>query len=250
MATALDVLFTPAEYEALSSRDLSGTTCVVFDILRATTSMITALANGAASIVPVVSIDEALAEKSKRPAALLAGERNGLRITAAQSGGVEFDLGNSPREFVAETVRGKTFITTTTNGTRALRACSKAQTVLVASFLNLRATTDWLVAARPAELILICGGTFDEAAYEDILAAGAVADAVWDSAAPVTDSAQVARQVYRAVANDLFGAMKFSRNGRLLLANPALRDDVAFSLQRDTVGFVAMLDKSGEVRRH
>ncbi|MSU41074.1 MAG: 2-phosphosulfolactate phosphatase [Pedosphaera sp.] len=247
----LEATFTPADFDALAARDLSQSVCVVFDILRATTSMITALANGADGVVPVVSIEEAIAEKSRRPGALLAGERHGLRITAAQSGGVDFDLGNSPREFTAEKVRGKTIITTTTNGTRALRACIQSRHVLVASFLNLRATTGWLAAARPAELMLVCGGTFDEAAYEDILAAGAVADAVWAdfAGAHVTDSAQMARQLYRVASADLLAAMPFARNGRRLLADPALRDDVAFCLRRDTCDFVAELGGDGVVRR-
>lgn len=251
MSAVLGATFTPADFDALAARDLSQSVCVVFDILRATTSMITALDNGASGIVPVISIEEALEEKSRRPGALLAGERHGLRITAAQSGSVDFDLGNSPREFTADVVAQKTIITTTTNGTRALRACAAAKRVLVASFLNLRATTDWLAAARPAELILVCGGTFDEAAYEDILAAGAVADAQWDAfaGAHVTDSAAVARQLYRAAAGDLLAAMQSARNGRRLLADPLLRDDVVFCLRRDTCNFVAELGADGVVRR-
>ena len=115
---SLQTTFTPADFEALAQTDLSGTTCVVLDILRATSSMITALANGAEQILPVASIEEALAAKAEHPDALLCGERDGLRITATQTGGTEFDLGNSPREYTAETVAGKTLITTTTNGTR------------------------------------------------------------------------------------------------------------------------------------
>ena len=76
----------PADFEALAQTDLSGTTCVVLDILRATSSMITALANGAEQILPVATIEEALAAKAEHPEALLCGERDGLRITAAQTG--------------------------------------------------------------------------------------------------------------------------------------------------------------------
>ena len=99
MQATLEVLFTPAEFEALKSRDLSNTVCVVFDVLRATTSMLAALRHGAAQILPVKEISEALALRGRLPpGALLAGERDGLRIRAGQSGGVDFDLGNSPRE--------------------------------------------------------------------------------------------------------------------------------------------------------
>ena len=100
--SSLEVLFTPAEFAALHARNLSGTTCVVFDVFRATTSMVTALANGAEAVVPVAEIAEAVSLKCERPELLLAGERDGVRIRSPLSGGVDFDLGNSPREFTAE----------------------------------------------------------------------------------------------------------------------------------------------------
>src|SRR5882672_2378548 len=131
MPTTLEVLFAPTEYAALSGRDLSNTVCVVFDVLRASSSMVTALAHGASAIIPVSEISEALAIRRQQPTVLLAGERDGMRIPADLTGGIDFDLGNSPREFTAETVRDRTIVTTTTNGTRALRACARANVVLV-----------------------------------------------------------------------------------------------------------------------
>src|SRR5258706_3742216 len=144
MSTSLEVLFAPAEFAALEARDLSGAVCVVFDVLRATSSMVTALANGASAVVPVSEIPEALKIRERDQRILLAGERDGLRIQSGLTGGITFDLGNSPREFTREKVNGKMIAMTTTNGTRALRACARAKTVLAASFLNLRATADCL----------------------------------------------------------------------------------------------------------
>src|SRR5215211_2708797 len=144
MTATLEVILTPAEFGPLRQRDLSQTVCVVFDILRATTSMITALANGADSIIPVEQISEALELRRQRPELLLAGERDGVRIRSNLTGGIDFDLGNSPREFTSERVQGRSIVMTTTNGTRALRACAAAQVVLIGSFLNLRAITNWL----------------------------------------------------------------------------------------------------------
>ena len=77
MTRSIEVLFSPAEFSELAQRDLSRTACVVLDILRATTSMMTALANGAEAIIPAAEIPEALAIKEERPEVLLAGERNG-----------------------------------------------------------------------------------------------------------------------------------------------------------------------------
>src|SRR3954468_4770124 len=137
MGTSLEVLFTPADFAVLERRDLSNTVCVVFDVLRATSSIVTALANGALAILPVGEISEALKIRERDPGVLLAGERDGLRIGSDLSGEVAFDLGNSPREFRREAVSGKRIVMTTTNGTRALRACAGAKSVFAASFLNL-----------------------------------------------------------------------------------------------------------------
>jgi 2-phosphosulfolactate phosphatase len=250
-ATRLEVVFSPAEFAGLRERDLGQSVCVVFDVLRATTSMITALSNGAEAIIPVGEISEALAIRQQRSDVLLAGEREGLRIRGHLTGGVEFDLGNSPREFTADKVQGRTIVMTTTNGTRALRACAGARAVLIGSFLNLRANYLWLIEQRPANLILVCSGTFEEPALEDILAAGAVCERVWPfyGGGHISDSAEVARRIYPLMQYDLLGAMKHSLNGRRLLANPEFRSDVWFSVQRETVSFVAEMTADGAVRK-
>ena len=249
-ATKLEVILSPAEFATLAQRDLSRAACVVFDVLRATTSMITALSNGAESIIPAGDIPEALALKEQKPEALLAGEREGLRIRANLTGSIDFDLGNSPREFTPERVRGKTIIVTTTNGTRALRTCVNAKTVLVGSFLNLRATTLWLTNHLPPEVILVCSGTFEEPALEDILAAGAMCERLWPhyAAGHVSDAAELARRVYPLFQPNLLDAMKHSRNGRRLLAHPELRDDVWMCVQRETARIVAARQPDGSVR--
>jgi 2-phosphosulfolactate phosphatase len=246
----LETLLTPPEFAALKERDLSNSVCVVFDILRATTSMMTALANGAEAIIPVAEISDALALREKNAAVLLAGERDGLRIRAAQTGGIDFDLGNSPREFTSEKVRGKTIAMTTTNGTRALQACAGAKKILIGSFLSLRPLANWIIEQRPTNLILVCSGTYEEAALEDTLAAGALCEKIWVHYAggTVADSAEIARRIFPLMQMDLIGAMNHSRNGRRLLANAALRNDVWFCLQRETLSFMAEC-KDGVVRK-
>src|SRR6476620_758231 len=102
MVTNFDVILAPGEIETLSTRDLQSTTCVVFDVFRATSTIITALARGANTITPVSEIHGALEMRKRNPEVLLAGERDGVRILAHQTGGVDFDLGNSPREFTPE----------------------------------------------------------------------------------------------------------------------------------------------------
>jgi 2-phosphosulfolactate phosphatase len=246
----LEVLFTPADFAALGNRDLSQTCCVVFDVLRATSSMVTALWNGAEAILPVEEIKDALAARSRLPQALLAGERDGVRIGAALTGGPSFDLGNSPREFTAPAVRGKTLIMTTTNGTRALKACAHANRSLASSFLNLNATAQELLT-KPADLLIVCSGTYEETAYEDVLGAGALCEKVWPvyGNGRVSDSAQIARELFLNSRENLSAAMARSKNARRLLSRPDLEADVAFCLRIDAAPLAAELHKDGFVRR-
>lgn len=248
---SLEVLFSPAELASLAQRDLSQTACVVIDVLRATTSMMTALANGAEAIIPVAEISDALAMRQARPDVLLAGERDGLKIRANLTGSVDFDFGNSPREFLPEKVRGRTIVMTTTNGTRALRACARAEAVLIGSFLNLRAVIHWIRRELPPHLILVCAGTHDQAALEDTLAAGALCERLWPyyASGQVADSAEIARRIYPLLQADLIGAMKHARNGQRLFNIPELRADVYYCVQRETLSFVAGLQKDGSVRK-
>ncbi len=250
MPTTLEVLLAPAEYTLLAARDLRQTVCVVFDVLRATSTMVTALGNGAAAIVPVAEITEALAIRKRQPEVLLAGERDGRRIEAHLTGGVSFDLGNSPREFTAARISGRTIAMTTTNGTRALRACAPAAAVLLGSFLNLRATAEFIVEQAAAQLLLVGSGTLDQAAYEDVLGAGALCDLLWPQygGGAVSDSAQFARRLFGCEQNDLLGAVAQSRNGRRLMAQADLREDVPVCLQRDLFNRVAGMGQDGLVR--
>jgi 2-phosphosulfolactate phosphatase len=245
----LTVCFTPADFDALARADLTDTTCVVFDVLRATSSMLTALAGGATFILPVATIEEALAARRADPRLLLAGERGGRRIQGAQAQGVEFDLGNSPREFTPERVRGRGLAMTTTNGTRALRACARASAVWVGALLNLEALAARLLRAPPRSLAIVCSGTFEEAALEDTLAAGALVARLWPSyeAGQVSDSAEIARQLYAAAEPDFPRAFARARNARRLLADPDLHGDVAVCLRRDSLALTPRLQPDGRV---
>lgn len=250
MSTTLEVLFSPAEFEAISQRDLSRTWCVVFDVLRATSSMVTALANGARRIVPVADIAEALALKQREPAVRLAGERQGLRIDARLTGSIDFDFGNSPREF-ARGLRDKTVVMTTTNGTRALRACAQAGKVLAASFLNLGATASYVLKSQPPAVLVICSGTHEEAAYEDTLAAGALCDLLWADYGGngAADSVLIARKLFLQAGAEIRDALSEARNGKRLLALPELAEDVAFCAQLDRFPLVAEMDRTGNVTK-
>lgn len=236
----IDVTLTPVELPALAGQDLGRAVCVVFDVLRATSTFVTALHHGAAAIIPVSEISEALEIGKRRPDVLLGGERNGVKIRTAEG---DFDFGNSPREYTAEKVRDRTIISTTTNGTRALRAVTGAKMVLAGAFLNLCATAKFLEDKNFQSVLMVCAGTGDHAALEDILAAGALCENLLDSGAAteLSDSAQVVLAAFEKAKWDLAGTIAKSENARRLLAIPELRDDVEFCLQQDVFDLVAAL---------
>ena len=273
----IEALLSPAELPALAQRDLRAAACVVFDILRATSTFVTALHHGADGIIPVNGIPEALAVRQKFPGVMLAGEREGLRIRASQANGVDFDFGNSPREFRPEKIAGKTIVSTTTNGTRTLRACAGAECVLAGSFLNLAATAEFLRRKNFATVLLVCAGTGEGVALEDVLAAGAMVELLMGrdfvepqlksggepltpalspgrgegekGGGPMDDSSLVAWETFRQMKNNLTAAIGSSSNGRRLLANSELNADVAFCAQRDVFNLVAVMGADGVLRR-
>jgi 2-phosphosulfolactate phosphatase len=216
--------------------------------------MLTALANGALEIIPVPEISEALALREKDPNLLLAGERGGFRIEAQQTGGVDFDFGNSPREFTAEKVRGRRIAITTTNGTRALRACAHAAEIHVGSFRNISALTGTISASPFANILIICAGTAEEASLEDTLAAGALCDEFFSNSQSacrdphLRDSAEIALAAYLHHKPNLIAAASAARNGRKLLSIPELAPDVGVCFAYDTLKNTAKLHPDGAIR--
>ncbi|MCL6501031.1 MAG: 2-phosphosulfolactate phosphatase [Pirellulales bacterium] len=146
-------------------QQLRGAAVVVVDVLRATTTIATALAAGARRVVPTVSVSEArrAAQEHRRGRTVLGGERRGLRIPG-------FALGNSPGEYTAATVGGSTVVFTTTNGTRALARCRLARHVLLAALVNVGAVCSKLAAHKHWHVV--CAGTRGEVTCEDVLLAG------------------------------------------------------------------------------
>jgi 2-phosphosulfolactate phosphatase len=236
-SATIDVVLSPPEIDLLPQRDLARCAAVAFDVLRATSSMITALASGATGVWPVRTIEEAWALKEKHPGALLGGERGGERIEG-------FDLGNSPLEY-GENVRGREIISTTTNGTVALRAVEHASSVLAGSLLNIGAVATHLNERAPGEILLGCAGTFREAALEDILAAGMLISLLPGRA--LTDTAQLALALYRQEERDLLNALRRAKNGRALLAK-GREAEVEWCAQTSVFPLVARMDREGCVR--
>lgn len=230
----VDAAIHPSELPLLAQRGMSEAVCVVFDVLRATSSMVTGLANGVREILPARTIDEAKALRVNRPNALLGGERHGEKIDG-------FDLGNSPSEYIHH--KGSTVITTTTNGTLALRACERAHVVLVGAILNLSALVETIKQLSPRHLIAVCSGTGADAALEDTWAAGALL--VHFNQCQHTDAARIA-VAFSQRYPEPYSALEASSNGRALAAKNK-HADLKWCAQKDLYHTVGVLE-TGSVR--
>ncbi len=204
---------------------------VLVDILRATSTIVAALAEEATLVKPVASVDEALLYKEK--GFLVAGERGGLPPEG-------FDLGNSPRE-AYRMVRAKVVLTTT-NGTRALGFVKRAKAVCAGSFLNISAVSKF--AQRFDEVLILCAGTEGELALEDFLFAGKLALKL-ESYTSANDAAIVARKYadnVKEVSREIFSS-HHARN----LIRLGFKEDVSFCTQEDLYQVVPILTQEGFV---
>jgi 2-phosphosulfolactate phosphatase len=160
----VEVCFSPELLKAVSSREKCNV--VVVDILRATTAMCTAFGYGVHSLIPADDEQHALEMKNK--GWLVAGEKDGIKLSFA-------DFGNSPLEFRNPSIIGKDFVYCTTNGTHAINLAKEYGQVLIASFVNLEAVCGWLKKDWK-DVIILCAGWKKEFSLEDAVFAGAMAD--------------------------------------------------------------------------
>ena len=203
----IHLALSPTEIRRFATLNLDGVTAIVFDVLRATSSIVTGLAHEVTKVIPVSTIEEALALKEKDPSVILAGERGGLPIEG-------FDIGNSPSEFTD--LAGRTVVMTTTNGTLAIKSVSHASRVYVGALVNLDALADVIFRTRPKRLLLVCAGTGDEFSLEDAIGAGALIARLPDDSG-LSDAAIMARSLYERVGDDMLEWFRHTRNGKALL---------------------------------
>lgn len=228
----IDVYFTPGELTGAELPDR----VVVLDVLRATSTIVEALANGARAVVPVATADDAgrIAQGIGRDSVVLCGERKGLPIEG-------FDLGNSPLEFGADAVADLTLVMTTTNGTRAFLAVGGAQgEVLAGSFLNLGAVVSRLAAAD-APTALLCAGREGRFALEDALCAGAIVRGLEEAGTRVEGNDG-------AIAAGSLAARHLSKLEKALAATAAGRRLAEIGRAEDVV-FCATVDRTDVVPR-
>lgn len=227
------------------TEELQHKTVIVIDVLRATSTMLTALANGCRTIVPVETVNQA--KSLQGDGEQLGGERFCKKIPG-------FDFGNSPLEYTPELVAGKTIIMTTTNGTRAIQKTSKASHILIGSMLNAAACARQ--AAKLADdIVIVCAGAQDVFALEDGLCAGLLTDellrlhaagAVRGSLAEpnvpahVDDFGLAMLQAYRHVQDRLLDVMLSCAGGKRL-SKIGFHDDVIYCAQTNMLDLVPVV---------
>jgi 2-phosphosulfolactate phosphatase len=225
----LDVFFGAQQ---MTPADVQGRVVLVIDVLRASTTVAVALANGARAVIPFESSDEvvARAKQFEREDVLLAGER---RMHAIDG----FDLGNSPREYTRDVVEGKTVLLTTTNGTVALAGIQGARDVLIASYVNYSAVSAMIRAAArgAADVAIVCAGRDRQFALEDAACAGRFSRGVTKRLANVrlNDAAQACCLMDKRYGDRLDRLFEDSEHGRAL-AEAGFAEDLAVCASVDS----------------
>jgi 2-phosphosulfolactate phosphatase len=213
--------------DAVKPERLIDGVAVVVDVLRATTTIVHALAAGCVAVRPCAGVEEAqkLAGEMRVGHVLLAGERDGLPLPG-------FDLGNSPKSFTPARCRGQTLVLTTTNGTRALLCCQQAARILIAAFVNYSAVCEQL-RLDPRPIHIVCAGHAGDVALEDTLLAGAIVDFLCEHMdVELNDGARVAWDCFENHGRVLEGALEVSAGG-VLLASLGYDEDVRAAARVD-----------------
>ena len=225
MSNKKPLLYTSMSPALLHLYNASQAIVVIIDVLRATSTIATALFNGARYIVPVDSVAKCI-ELGRQINCVTAGERDG-KIAEGLS------YGNSPFEYSQPFINGKILVLTTTNGTRLLHmALDKgAREIVTGSFVNLKAVTDYLIQQNN-NIILACAAWKDRINIEDTLFAGAVIEKVREHFTIECDSSHIALNLYNKAAGDLFGFMKENNASHFnRLMSFGLEKDIRYCLE-------------------
>lgn len=206
--------------------DLSNSVVVIIDVFRATSTIASALYNGAKCVIPVDSVPKAI-DISKRIGGIAAGERDGIIAEGLQHG-------NSPMEYPRTFIENKTLVLTTTNGTRLLQMAldNNADTIIAGSFPNLSAVCDFLLNEKK-NVVLGCAGWKDRFNLEDTLFAGAVINRMAKHFMVHCDSSLMAEAMYAANKNKIIEFVPKLTHYHRLVERFGLLEDIKFCLTED-----------------
>jgi len=241
MQDSKPLLHTSLSPALLHLYDVAQATVVIIDVLRATSTIATALFNGARYIIPVDSVAKCI-ELGRQINCVTAGERDGKIAEGLRHG-------NSPFEYGRNFMEGKILVLTTTNGTRLLHmALDKgAREIVTGSFANLSAVCEYLINQKN-NVILACAAWKDRVNIEDLLFAGAVADRLKDHYSIPCDSSHIAAALYNTARGDLYGflhANNASHFNRLM--EYGLEKDIRYCLEPDRANVLPIYE-NGKLR--
>lgn len=217
--------------QLLQQYPLTDKLIVVADILRATSCIVTGLANGVTKIKVASEIDKVIA--LGKQGYVTAGERGGIKVPA-------FDIGNSPLEYLSSTLRGRKIAISTTNGSQAIIKARKAKQVIIGSFLNLNATAQHVLQNKH-NLIILCAGWKGTVSLEDTLFAGALIDECAEEMIKQGDATTLAHQLYIANHNNLYNLLKQSAHAERLTGF-GMEKDLAFCITLNQYDVIPTLE--------
>jgi len=227
----IQVCFSPLLYPAYKKDN--NMIVVVVDIFRATTTICAAIANGAASVIPVATMEEAKEYKNK--GFLVGGEKN-MHV-------FEFgDFGNSPTDYLPEKVKGKDIVMSTTNGTWAIKTAEECDCLIIGSFSNLSSVARYCSSADK-DIMVLCAGWKGRFNIEDTLFGGALVESLLNYGFNASyDSARIALSMWKDAKNDLPGYIRISEHIKRLESN-GLSGQIAYCLTPDTVNVLPVYDR-------
>jgi len=236
----IDIQFVPS---SPNPNLLSNRVVVVIDVLRATSVMVHAMSQGALEIIPVATVEEAfqMAKVFPQGSIILGGERESKNIPG-------FDLGNSPKEYMAERVKGKKLILTTTNGTKAFHLVSQGREILVGSFLNIEALAQRCIELN-RDLLIFPSGDEGNFSLEDNICGGMLIDLIThkgEKPISLTDSSHCAQILYQRFKANILEAFRLSHHGKELIKR-GFGEDLVYCAQMDITNIVPEF-KDGVIR--
>ncbi len=228
----IDVLFSTA---GVAENYFTDKNCVVIDLLRATSTIITALNNGSKEIIPIASVDEAIriSKNLDRDSYLLCGERHARKIEG-------FDLGNSPLEYTEEKIKGKILILSTTNGTKVFNLLKNAKKVILVAALNISAVTE-VIEKSNEDWVVICSGRENMFDASDALCAGLLINRIKSNTIgkiELNDAASQSLLYYEKSSKRIEKTLSQTEHGKYLIENN-FKQDIDFIAQVDVYKNIA-----------
>jgi 2-phosphosulfolactate phosphatase len=234
----IDTLDVFSSAHSFKEEDLRDKTVVMIDVLRACSTMVTALHNGAKGVIAVGDMDEAskISRNLDSKSFLLSGEKDGIKIDG-------YSLTNSPLEHTEDVVAGKTVILNTTNGTKAIKRSNHADDIIIGSFLNLSAIVDHL-RKIDKEIVMVCAGWRGRLSFEDLLCAGNIIYELCSGELPnsARDGTKVAFGLYDKFADDIENSIK-SSNYAVRLDGIVCEEDISYCCQRSILQVLPVLNQ-------